>query len=274
MPHQVGGHSCDKTSLKVYQGRVLKPFQTKNRGETELAFYERIASRSLPYFPVFYGVVELPSSQELRRYLQLEDLLSGMTQPCIMDVKIGTHSYDPTATPAKIELEAAKCPLQAIMGFRLQGIKVYWDTTAQFHDYDKHYFRALTTEDAIEESFARYFENGHHEARSKHLQIAARADRVHAQFLRKIKRIRAWIATQTEFQFIASSLLFVYDASNAASVDVRFIDFAHVQFDQGKVDTGVLVGLDRILCIFRHLLDSIELPSSRREAMLVDDVQD
>ncbi|RHY23645.1 hypothetical protein DYB25_012445, partial [Aphanomyces astaci] len=208
MAHQVGGHSCDKTStfidrgclyqhvvgLKVYQGRVLKPFQNKNRGETELAFYERLASSSprIPYFPSFHGVIELPSSSsDLRRYLQLENLVGGMTHPCIMDIKIGTQSYEPSASPDKIALEAAKCPLQATLGFRLQGIKVFWDATQRYHEYDKHYFRALDTIEAIEESLLRFFEGGERPSipnqrqqpprrtgsRSPH--VAARADRIH-----------------------------------------------------------------------------------------------
>ncbi|RHZ02058.1 hypothetical protein DYB28_003821 [Aphanomyces astaci] len=298
MAHQVGGHSCDKTStfidrgcqyqhvvgLKVYQGRVLKPFQNKNRGETELAFYERLASSSprIPYFPSFHGVIELPSSSsDLRRYLQLENLVGGMTHPCIMDIKIGTQSYEPSASPDKIALEAAKCPLQATLGFRLQGIKVFWDATQRYHEYDKHYFRALDTIEAIEESLLRFFEGGERPSipnqrqqpprrtgsRSPH--VAARADRIH-HFLAKLDAIRAWIAVQTEFHFIASSLLFVYDASNAGAVDVRLIDFAHVQFDQSTVDVGVLTGIDAVIAMFRRLLESIELPASLRDAMPVD----
>ncbi|KAF0706036.1 hypothetical protein As57867_006823, partial [Aphanomyces stellatus] len=150
MEHQVGGHACAKTSLKLYNGRVLKPFQSKNRGETELAFYEHVLPLRLPFLPAFFGVLELQAdddSSDLRRYLQLEDLLHGMTKPCIMDVKIGTKSYEPNASADKMALEAAKSPLQAIVGFRLQGIKVYCD--GGYVSLDKHYMRTLSTLDEV-----------------------------------------------------------------------------------------------------------------------------
>ncbi|KAH9085849.1 hypothetical protein Ae201684P_005547 [Aphanomyces euteiches] len=157
MEHQVGGHAC----MKLYRGHVLKPFQSKNRGERELAFYESVPT-DVPFVPAFYGVIRLPSTDEdgPRRYLQIKNLLGGMIHPCIMDVKVGTKSYEPTASRDKIALEIAKCPLQATMGFRLQGIKVYWDSKQEHVSYDKYFFRDLATAESIEAAFVKYFEAG------------------------------------------------------------------------------------------------------------------
>jgi hypothetical protein len=58
---------------------------------------------------------------------------------------------------------------------------------------------------------------------------------------------------QTELHFIASSLLFVYDAANEDKWDLRLIDFAHVQFDQNTRDDGCITGLRSILSLFLSL---------------------
>ncbi|CAK4628209.1 hypothetical protein LEN26_011840 [Aphanomyces euteiches] len=251
MEHQVGGHACAKTSMKLYRGHVLKPFQSKNRGERELAFYESVPT-DVPFVPAFYGVIRHPSTDEdgPRRYLQIENLLGGMIHPCIMDAKVGTKSYEPTASRDKIALEIAKCPLQATMGFRLQGIKVYWDSKQEHVSYDKYFFRDLATAESIEAAFVKYFEAGpDHVPRYYLLE----------PFLAKLHAIREWLHVQTDFHFIASSLLFVYDANPTDKrivCDVRLIDFAHVQLDQTSRDEDVLVGVNYIIGIFERLLES------------------
>ncbi|KAF0694832.1 hypothetical protein As57867_014302, partial [Aphanomyces stellatus] len=230
--------------LKLYNGRVLKPFQSKNRGETELAFYEHVLPLRLPFLPAFFGVLELQAdddSSDLRRYLQLEDLLHGMTKPCIMDVKIGTKSYEPNASADKMALEAAKSPLQAIVGFRLQGIKVYCD--GGYVSLDKHYMRTLSTlDEVVDGGFRKYVAAAGAERRQLLMRLQA-----------KVNAMVAWFDSQTTLHFIASSLLFVYDAADATRGDVRLIDFAHVQFDQSTRDEGVRTGLRTVSSILAQL---------------------
>jgi hypothetical protein len=58
---------------------------------------------------------------------------------------------------------------------------------------------------------------------------------------------------QTELHFIASSLLFVYDAANEDKWDLRLIDFAHVQFHQNTRDDGCIIGLRSIVSMLTSL---------------------
>lgn len=57
-------------------------------------------------------------------FLTLNDLTFGFTNPSLMDVKIGTRTYDRNASKEKIEHESSKGDLSRIFGFRVLAIKV------------------------------------------------------------------------------------------------------------------------------------------------------
>jgi len=57
-------------------------------------------------------------------YVALQDLNSLFRKPCSIDIKLGTQTYEDTASDAKKEYELSKYPQQAILGFRLSGLKV------------------------------------------------------------------------------------------------------------------------------------------------------
>ncbi|GLD94428.1 hypothetical protein PINS_up003039 [Pythium insidiosum] len=85
-------------------------------------------------------------------------------------------------------------------------------------------------------------------------------DAVFSQFLARLEAFESWFSTQEEHEFIASSLLFLYDGE--ASVhdergpDIRLIDFAHVQAASRR-DDGVLLGIRTIQRCFRELLTQL-----------------
>jgi Inositol polyphosphate kinase len=87
----------------------------------------------------------------------LEDLTWQRRSPCIMDVKIGTRSYDDTASPAKIAYERQKFPLQSVVGFRVQGIKIYDASERVYIEYDKHVGRGIECKTDLVPLFAKYF---------------------------------------------------------------------------------------------------------------------
>lgn len=79
------------------------------------------------------------------------------------------------------------------------------------------------------------------------------------QLLSKLLQIRTLFEKQTVFRFIASSLLFVYEGDTSApfQVDVRIIDFAHVQIfehGEGQIDVGFLKGLNNVIGILEGFL--------------------
>lgn len=41
-------------------------------------------------------------------FIRLADITSGMTEPCVMDIKIGQRTWDPLATIDKIQMEEVR----------------------------------------------------------------------------------------------------------------------------------------------------------------------
>lgn len=91
------------------------------------------------------------------------------------------------------------------------------------------------------------------------------------QFLKRLTAFQAWFDQQQETEFIASSLLFLYngesvgsDASGdatedepwrALAPDIRLIDFAHVTHPAApRRDEGVRTGLRTLVSCFQQLL--------------------
>lgn len=173
---------------------MYKPFQSGRRGEREHEFYERVADEvknagdgsvsSLvglePLIPRYFGVVEAAheasssiqsewlvnrkafdarshsSYHAFAEYLVLEDLTFGRKWPCIMDVKVGTRSFEDDASAEKIAYEKSKFPLQEQAGFRLQGIKVFDKSTQAYIEFDKHFGRSALTMDALAPALGRF----------------------------------------------------------------------------------------------------------------------
>lgn len=87
----------------------------------------------------------------------MDDLTFGRQWPCIMDVKVGTRSYEHDASAEKIAYERQKFPLQERVGFRIQGIKVYEPTTHQYVEFDKHFGRQVRSPEDLVPAFGKFF---------------------------------------------------------------------------------------------------------------------
>ncbi len=192
-------------------------------------------------------------------YIVLTDATIGFEKPCIMDIKIGTMTYEPDAKPSKIQSQRNKYPQQEVFGFRIVGLQVYdpnhpmSSSTTGYRTMDKIDGRKLKSKDAILATFQVFFK----------VRNQNNVDRVQREileeFLRKLIRLRRWFSEKNEsFVFYASSLLFVYEGARQRSltmkgVNLKLIDFAHVRKHNGK-DVGFLHGLDMIISIFAELL--------------------
>ncbi|CEG42473.1 inositol polyphosphate [Plasmopara halstedii] len=280
MAHQVGGHATSKTSLKANNGRILKPFQSKGRGMNECTFYERVfflESGSLElaelqkFLPKYYGTIIVPEvangeeGSELHpgQYLMLEDLTWDRKWPCIMDVKMGTQSYEDDASAEKIAHEKSKFPLQEIVGLRIQGIKVFDRAKMNYNVYDKYFGRNIADVDHLAQAFQRYFPAN---------DIAKTIVLLEA-FLRRLDQLRDWFEKQRGTRFIASSFLFLYDGErsiqdpNAVAetfgADIRLIDFAHAtQSLSPTQDDGLRTGIATLINCFQTLYHKIQTESS------------
>lgn len=118
--------------------------------------------------PDAYSVAILIVTAE---FLVLEDLTAGRSWPCVMDVKVGTRSYEPDASPDKIAYEKSKFPLQETVGFRLQGIKVFDTATRAYIELDKHFGRAISSIEELASALGRFLPA--HDVRRRYFLIRA-----------------------------------------------------------------------------------------------------
>jgi len=249
----VGGHAG---MLADGRGRVLKPMPPGDpRGAREAAFYARLAELALPppaagLFPRCFGVVlaaagaAAPPAPPIG-HIALEDVTARFRRPCVMDVKIGTRTFGDDASAEKAAAEARKYPLQAEVGFRITGMRVYegegeggggggggngnggggaggagavavagataaggasGGPSGGASGVYREHGRAFGLGLLSRDALVSGF--------AEFLRDARRA-RVRAELvqplLRRVLEIEEWLKAQREFRFIGSSLLFVYE---------------------------------------------------------------
>jgi len=167
-----------------------------------------------------------------------------MTNPCIMDLKMGTQTFEPTA-PAKKKMEQGaldKYSTSELLGFRICGMRVYQPKTNDVKIRDKPWGMGVKSS-CIDAALKEYIENG----------IRIRYE-VYEQFLPQLEKIRNWFETQTSYHFYGSSILFIYDgALEVPKVNLRLVDFAHTNImNTNTRDDGYLKGVNTLYgCIDR-----------------------
>ncbi|KAG7492673.1 hypothetical protein MATL_G00017500 [Megalops atlanticus] len=212
LSHQVAGHKYGVDKVGILQhpdGTVLKQLQPPPRGPREMQFYSQVYAEDCSdpvlldlqhYLPKYFGAWSSPDSPT-DLYLKLEDVTRKFNKPCIMDVKIGQRSYDPYASQEKREQQIKKYPLMEEIGFLVLGMRIYKVSSDSYDTYDQHYGRGLV-KDTIKEGLSKFFYNGK----------SLRKDAISAS-IQKVERILQWFEGQSQLNFYASSLLFVYEGS-------------------------------------------------------------
>jgi Inositol polyphosphate kinase len=95
-------------------------------------------------------------------HLLLQDLTVNFKRPCVMDLKMGTVTYEPDAPDEKRRREHGKYPEQAEFGFRIVGMRFYDphhpDANSNGYRYcGKPYGRALKTIEEVSDAFRLFF---------------------------------------------------------------------------------------------------------------------
>lgn len=311
--HQIAGHTKEK--VKRYgPDRIIKPLDKPDLFRREVYFYEQMFLKEnddnymTRFIPRYFGVVEVKSeNNNLKRNREadsihasrgdttpaiiLQDLTLSYEQPCLMDVKIGRQTYEPTAGIEKQQRELRKYPYQYEIGFRITGLKV-WDTVKRcYHTFAKPFGRSLAPEQVLL-GLAVFFFDG----------TRLRFDVLNSVVTR-LQGMLAWMRTQSKCKFFCSSILIVYDgfhveeteqaikssdssgAMDSTAADstldsshspkkpicrASMIDFAHVIWNDAgaeEVDEGYVYGLSnliknlQLLCEPSRLTDTAFLES-------------
>lgn len=84
-------------------------------------------------------------------FLELGDITKGMSEPCVMDIKIGKRTWDPLAGEEKKLAEGKKyLESRRAYGFCIPGFQVYRLSDAQLKKFGKDYGKQLNEKSVVE----------------------------------------------------------------------------------------------------------------------------
>ncbi|KAJ3280428.1 hypothetical protein HK104_000669, partial [Borealophlyctis nickersoniae] len=180
------------------------------------------------------------------------NLLTPFTHPCIADVKIGTRLYGDEADEDKRKRmeEQARTTTSFDTGMRICGMKIHDPLTGEDLVHDKTFGRSLTPT-TLHLGFLEFFQIPSTKQLIPRTTITQIRDR--------ITRLCDILKTH-ECRLYASSVLLIYEGGvDSTRVDVRLIDFAHAQLEDGAgVDEGAIFGLNNMIGILDGLVDERE----------------
>lgn len=85
------------------------------------------------------------------KFLELEDIAEGMSEPCIMDIKIGQRTWDPLAGAEKQNAEDSKyAASKKAYGFCIPGFQVYRLDSGKLQKFDKAYGKSLNEQSVVD----------------------------------------------------------------------------------------------------------------------------
>jgi hypothetical protein len=203
-----------------------------------------------------------------RPHLFLQNLTAQFRKPNIIDIKMGTQTYEPTAPHNKQQKEISKYIHQSEFGFRIVGMGIHHQSSSGEYKYwDKKYGVSLTTMDEVTNALSTFFRcNNEAVIANKKggvdgLQHICNTLSV---IIDKLNQIKEWFEVDNpSLAFYASSILIVYEGdysqgdekvigSNNEEPVVKIIDFAHVCRQTGT-DFGYITGVHNLINIVEGL---------------------
>ena len=251
-----------------YETTLLASWKTKER-ESELL--RRLSLFTTSYYGVVQNIRPLDDCthehadgtvghSSPRHHILLHDVTSSFRRPCVMDLKMGTQTYEPDASWEKQTKESSKYVHQMTFGFRLVGMRKYEPNHQDsdkhgYRTWDKYYGRSLTTMEAVIETFATFFTEPVHDDVDDHAVPIGNLDtKSIISVLSLLRSLRKRFDENESLAFYSSSILIVYDAVHDSDhANVRMIDFGHVRRQKGG-DPGYRQGLQTLSSILEELL--------------------
>ncbi|KAL7480657.1 hypothetical protein ACHAW6_006334 [Cyclotella cf. meneghiniana] len=247
---------------ELVQLKSLSEFTASYIGLIEISISEEskfAMSNGLAHRPEASTTSHGASSTSHQPYLILKDLTTAFQYPSIIDIKMGTQTYEPDATQSKQRREIQKYPLQSEFGFRIVGMRVYDSAEAKYRYWDKSFGASLLSKNDCKNAFKTFFQCD-----------CTKIDkgRVLSHVVNKLTQIKTWFKDKnTTLAFYASSILIVYEGhidhrcNDGPTLDpmLKMIDFAHVCHRVGG-DSGFLRGVENILTILSEIIHDLNLP--------------
>lgn len=133
-------------------GSVLKGAAKPICGQREIKFYEKLMSDVCDpnlellrnFVPEYRGKIQMTFRGRSIDFIKLADITHDMSEPCVMDIKIGKRTWDPLAITDKILAEEQKYQAcKQNLGFCIPGFQVYDIKTGRVKRFGKEYGKKL-----------------------------------------------------------------------------------------------------------------------------------
>lgn len=134
---------------------VLKPMIKQRNFLKEIQFYEDVMALGAhspqspaAFLPRYFGACVHRTKSNARgsscnAYVVIENIIEGYRKPCVLDLKIGRQTFEPSATEEKKKRNINKYIYQEEIGFRITGFKKYDFVSNDYVSEAKAYGRSL-----------------------------------------------------------------------------------------------------------------------------------
>lgn len=116
-----------------HNGTILKPITKPKCGQREVGFYEEVnratdeaRAELREFIPKYFGTVKVPLRGRDVECIVLEDLTKHYKEPCVMDIKIGRRTWDPTANYEKIVNEEVRWNFTEFYSLICNFLSIYY----------------------------------------------------------------------------------------------------------------------------------------------------
>ena len=279
---QVGGHT-GKFQLIVKDKIIYKPDR-----DQEADFYETASKGKLKEFlPEYYGRETVDLGQGEIQYFKMQNTISHLKHPSIIDLKMGTRTWSEDCSAKKLEhkKEVDETTTSLEFGLRFCGMKVYDEKINSFVQYEKSIYREMKSYESLKKMMKVFImSHGNISDKEKiklsqHLMTIEELERAIKDLKdNEVRNTKQFIATidnlipklerfkkiyeEEGYQIISSSIFMFYDRDDPENtIDFKMIDFAHWKDKdhQYHISDGYLVGVETILRILKELKSENEI---------------